>query len=134
MALLDAREPNPAHWVLPPLVTSLGVCLVFLDWQGGSLLAQPALADDAFMFVRYADHFLAGHGLSWNPGEGPVYGISSLAHQLVVTAARALLPWSTDQILVFSSCTAGIAGLSLLIHLCWKDAEGISSNLSSSAG
>ena len=28
--------------------------------------------DDAYMFVRYADHLLAGHGLVWNIGEGPV--------------------------------------------------------------
>ena len=26
--------------------------------------------DDAYMFVRYADHLLAGHGLVWNIGEG----------------------------------------------------------------
>ena len=28
--------------------------------------------DDAYMYVRYADHILAGQGMVWNVGEGAV--------------------------------------------------------------
>ena len=38
-----------------------------------AVLVTPAsqIIDDAFIFFRYADNFLAGHGLTWNPGGEP---------------------------------------------------------------
>jgi hypothetical protein len=44
--------------------------------------------DDAYAFIRYAKHGLAGHGFCWNIGEGPAYGCTSALHLLVVTAVR----------------------------------------------
>jgi hypothetical protein len=48
--------------------------------------------DDAYMYMRYAEHLLAGQGLVWNPGEGRVFGVTSLLHLGVVTVLRLLLP------------------------------------------
>lgn len=48
--------------------------------------------DDAYMFVRYADHILAGQGMTWNVGEPAVYGVTNLGHLLTVIVGRALLP------------------------------------------
>lgn len=48
--------------------------------------------DDAYMYLRYANNWLGGYGLTWNRGEGSVYGATSLAHVGVVTAVRWLFP------------------------------------------
>ena len=48
------------------------------------------IIDDAFIFFRYADNFLAGHGLTWNPGGERVEGYTSFLYMLVVVALRAL--------------------------------------------
>jgi hypothetical protein len=37
----------------------------------------PQIADDAFVFFRYAEHLASGAGLSWNVGGEPVEGFSS---------------------------------------------------------
>jgi arabinofuranosyltransferase len=48
------------------------------------------IIDDAFIFFRYADNALAGHGLTWNPGGERVEGFTSVLYMLVVVALRAL--------------------------------------------
>jgi hypothetical protein len=50
--------------------------------------AAPTDFDDAYTYLRYADHLLAGEGVAWNPGEGSVYGVTSLLHLAVLTALR----------------------------------------------
>src|ERR1700690_309122 len=47
--------------------------------------------DDGFMFVRYADRLLHGHGISWNSHGAPVWGATSLAFLAVVTPMHALI-------------------------------------------
>src|SRR5690348_5281858 len=59
--------------------------------------------DDAYMVLRYADHLIKGYGLSWNIGEGPVYGATSLGYLLWVSAGLLFWPFRPDQFLVFSS-------------------------------
>ncbi|MFM2377150.1 MAG: hypothetical protein RLZZ165_2247 [Bacteroidota bacterium] len=48
--------------------------------------------DDAYMFVRYADHLVAGQGMVWNPGEGKVYGATSLAYVVALIPFRMAFP------------------------------------------
>jgi hypothetical protein len=48
------------------------------------------IIDDAFVFFRYADNFLAGHGLTWNDGGEHVEGYTSFLYLAVVTVLRAL--------------------------------------------
>ena len=50
--------------------------------------AAPTDFDDAYTYLRYANHLLAGEGVAWNPGEGSVYGVTSLLHLAVLTALR----------------------------------------------
>ncbi len=77
--------------------------------------ATPTDFDDAYMFVRYANNWLAGHGVAWNPGQAPVYGVTSPLHLIVVTAGRGLFPRMDDASLL-RACSAG-AGLLLVLAL-----------------
>jgi len=47
-----------------------GALLIWVFW--------PLMVDDAFICFRFAENFHNGHGLSWNPGEGPVEGMTSI--------------------------------------------------------
>jgi len=77
--------------------------------------APPTDFDDAFMFLRYARHLIAGVGLRWNAGEPPVYGATSLPHVAVVTAIRsAAAPLSDAAVLQLAS---GVAAGLLLVAL-----------------
>jgi hypothetical protein len=75
--------------------------------------ALPTDFDDAYMFVRYANNWLGGHGLAWNPGEAPVYGVTSPLHFVVVTLGRWLFPGLGDGALL-RACSAGAALLLVL--------------------
>jgi hypothetical protein len=86
--------------------------------------APPTDFDDAFMFVRYADHLRAGAGLTWNVGEPPVYGVTGLVHVVVVAAVRAARPaWSDAGALRFASVAAAVAALAVLAAACARVAK-----------
>jgi hypothetical protein len=75
---------------------------------------SPALMDDAFFFVRYANNFLDTGVFAWNAGEGPVYGNTSQLYQLLVT----VLVWLTDRNAVLSVSLAAVLGaLAYLVAL-----------------
>jgi hypothetical protein len=76
--------------------------------------AAPTDFDDAYMFVRYARHALAGQWFAWNPGEAPVYGTTSLLHFLFVTLGQAALGGDAATPLHAAS---GLATLFLLVAL-----------------
>jgi hypothetical protein len=48
--------------------------------------------DDAYFFLRFARNFLQHAGFAWNPGDGPVHGLTSQLFQLVAVALAALAP------------------------------------------
>jgi len=50
--------------------------------------AAPTDFDDAYTYLRYAQHWLDGSGIVWNVGERPIFGVTSLLHLVVVTAVR----------------------------------------------
>jgi len=56
----------------------------------GQLYHWPQIADDSFIFFRYAEHLGSGQGLAWNLGEPPVEGFSSPLWVLTLGAASAL--------------------------------------------
>ena len=70
--------------------------------------------DDAYMFLRYAKHWLSGMGFSWNPGEGPAYGITSVSYLLLVTAVRGLTNLPDPLVLTSLSFAAGMASVAVL--------------------
>lgn len=79
--------------------------------------AQFSSFDDAYMFLRYAKNWLAGNGFSWNAVDGPVYGITSFAHLILVTFFRAITSLSDVSLLPLISFTAGILALAVLVAI-----------------
>ena len=73
--------------------------------------------DDAFMFVRYAKHWLSGTGYSWNSLDGPAYGITSPAHLLLVTLVLRFSTLPDPMVLTSISFSAGLLWVVALIVL-----------------
>lgn len=73
--------------------------------------------DDAYMFLRYTDHLLAGHGLVWNVGQGPAYGATSLAYVLALAPFRLAFPDNAAAALFSCSFFWGLVFLGLLFRL-----------------
>ena len=71
--------------------------------------------DDAYMYLRYANHMLAGQGMAWNPGEGSVYGVTSLLHLTMVVLAQSVFPWLAPAALL--QVVSGGAAIGLLAAL-----------------
>lgn len=71
--------------------------------------------DDAYMFLRYARHYLASGEFSWNLGEGPAYGMTSLLHLFAVTALRGATALEDPLILTGLSFAAGLLALMVLL-------------------
>ena len=72
--------------------SQLAAALVLLLalFQVAVLQGGDQLLDDAYIFFRYVDNWLAGHGLSWNPGGERVEGYTSFLWVLVLAGPRAL--------------------------------------------
>jgi uncharacterized membrane protein YhaH (DUF805 family) len=87
--------------------------------------AAPTDFDDAYMYLRYAKHVLAGQGVSWNPGEGGVYGATSLLHLGTVVVAMVFFPnlsaAGTLQVASSAAALALLAGLIALAALVCRD-------------
>jgi len=74
--------------------------------------------DDAYMYLRYANHLLAGQGMAWNLGEGSVYGVTSLLHLAVVVMVKCVFPWLAPAgVLQVASGGAAIGFLAALIGI-----------------
>jgi len=72
--------------------------------------------DDAYMFLRYAENALAGHGIAWNPDGVQTYGATSLLYLGLVIVGRGLFPFAdASAILVVTSCVLGLAALTLMV-------------------
>lgn len=94
------------------LATGLSVLALAVIWFN----SQPSHFDDAYMFVRYADHMLSGHGHAWNPGGPQTFGSTSLLHVAAVTAIRSLLPSVRPAwVLLTASMSAAVVGLVLIV-------------------
>jgi len=67
--------------------------------------------DDAYMFVRYAVHFLEGKGIAWNPDGVQAFGATSLPYLLLVAAGLKMLPLPAGTILLLISWGVGLVAL-----------------------
>ncbi len=108
-----ARTPNSLR-----LLFALAVVAVVLERLRALLRAGPTDFDDAYMYLRYAHNALAGQWLAWNPGEAPVYGVTSLLHFLFVTLVSGLLPGRHAAVLQIASGGAALVLLAALVALC----------------
>jgi hypothetical protein len=109
---------TPPPWRRPALA-GLGILLVAImiaERLGSLAHAAPTDFDDAYTYLRYAQHWLAGDGVSWNAGEPPAYGVTSLLHLAAVTAIRRALPevamW---RVLQMASGAAAVGFLAALV-------------------
>jgi hypothetical protein len=100
------------------LLGSVGLLLVaFMAVERLTCLAHaaPTDFDDAYTYLRYAQHWLSGEGVAWNSGGGSVYGVTSLLHLAVVTAIRWAFPgiamWRVLQIASGAAATGLLAAL-----------------------
>ncbi len=74
--------------------------------------------DDAYMYVRYADHIVAGHGMVWNVGAEAVYGVPSLAYLLfAVIPFRQIFPDNPAAAIFSASFFVGLVFLGLIFRL-----------------
>lgn len=93
----------------------IAVCLLFgvrvyvrLRYSG---YFAPLIFDDAFFFTRYAEIFRHSGVFGWNLGEGPVYGNTSQAYQLLVALVYGLLDGNAVLALTLCSTLGAIAYL-----------------------
>ena len=57
--------------------------------------------EDTFITFRYAQHLTNGDGLTWNIGEPPAEGFTSLLHIILLSLGKTLgIPFSTDAVLL----------------------------------
>jgi hypothetical protein len=79
---------------------------------------QPISFDDAFMFLRYAKQFLAGHGHAWNPDGKQVFGVTGTLHLAVVTLFAALPLVSDETVLLLASLAFTALALAAIAWVC----------------
>ena len=48
------------------------------------------IVDDAYIFLRYAENVVNGHGFVWNVGEQPVEGYTSFLYLVVIIIGKLL--------------------------------------------
>ncbi len=96
--------------------------LAHFSWTAWSRLGGTDF-DDAFIFIRYAKHWLSGAGFSWNAADGTAYGITSFLHLFVVTLLRALTDLSDAGVLTAVSFVAALLSCVVLIVLGFLSVE-----------
>jgi hypothetical protein len=95
------------------LITCAGLWLMMLVPR----LQGYRIMDDAYMYVRYADHLLHHGEYSWNLGEGNVYGTTSVLYTLAIIPFRLICPQSASLTLVLSSFFWGLVSLALMLQM-----------------
>ena len=73
--------------------------------------------DDAWMFLRYAKHWLDGQGFSWNPEDGASYGATSVLYLFIITTLRGLSDWPDAHLLGRTSFAFGLLSCLVLVYL-----------------
>lgn len=72
--------------------------------------------DDAYMFYRYAENFLNGYGVAWNPDGVQTYGVTSLLYLfLIVGVTWAFSSIGSGPTLVITSFAMGMLTISVLV-------------------
>lgn len=107
----DMRVARQAFLFLALLCGGLLLCLLVLRFSGASVW------DDAYFSVRYADHLLENGVYSWNVGEDPAFGITSVLHGGWVTLLRLVLGGSPAFLLLWGSLLLGLLALYLILRL-----------------
>ncbi len=119
---MNTRTKNPT---LLGVFLALSVAGLLAERGHAFVAAPPTDFDDAYMFVRYAKHALAGQWWAWNMGEPPVNGVTSPLHFFMVTLAQALLGGDVATPLHAASGVATLLLLAALAATCARFAVGL---------
>lgn len=115
-----ARPVHRRRWLLRGLGLLL-VAVAVIERLRFLAHAAPTDFDDAYTYLRYAQHWLAGEGIVWNSGEPAVYGVTSLLHLAVVTVIRWAFPdlamWRVLQVASGAAAIGLLAGLTAIAAL-----------------
>ena len=99
------------------------VCLSVIGLSVVSYCGAKFVMDDALMFVRYAHNWTGTGTVSWNPGESPAYGATSLAFLSLVALVSALFHSSPYVICQVASCGSGILFLRATVFTVIREIE-----------
>jgi hypothetical protein len=114
-AVVNGRPRGQRSFFLACLGLLL-VALMAMERLAFLARAAPTDFDDAYTYLRYTQHWLSGHGVAWNEGEGSVFGVTSLLHLVLVTAIRWAFPQITmARVLQTASGAAAVALLAALV-------------------
>lgn len=71
--------------------------------------------DDAFMFLRYAEHLIDGNGYTWNAGDAPIFGCTSILYTWVIAAVRFFFREARSSlVLILPAAAFGLAFLAVM--------------------
>jgi hypothetical protein len=118
--LTEGFAPAPARSATLLYGSLVGFLLVIVATRIGGLAYWPHTMDDAFMFIRYADHVVHQGSLSWNALGKPTYGLTAPAYLAIVIPIHLLLPSAPGVAIVLSSVVSGLLFLALLYVLLAK--------------
>jgi hypothetical protein len=94
--LSEAKNPASIAWPLLVGVLGTAIALIF------ARAATGLIDDDAYIFLRYAEHLATGDGLAFNAGE-PSAGVTSVLWVCLLAAVR----WLTEADLIIIAQTVG---------------------------
>jgi hypothetical protein len=104
----------------------LAIGVVITAWRAADVARSMGVLDDAFMYVRYARHFLGGLGHAWNPDGVHTYGSTSLVQFALVTLIQAVAGAhaSHEVIVRASSIGPGLVAVVVLAALVMRTTSG----------
>lgn len=83
-------------FILPALLSSIILALFIIGLNSSWLF----ITDDAYITLRYAQHFAEGYGIVWNISEPPLEGYSNFSY-LLLSSALYYVHFSTAQVIDF---------------------------------
>ncbi len=120
LSAFEAGQTSPLAYVV--VLASVVIWLYKLVFIDRSLRIDAdgrvgVVFDDAYMFVRYADHVLGGWGVAWNAGEAPVHGNTSALYLAELIAIRSVFHGDPGHVAVVGSLVGAVAALVAAVHL-----------------
>ncbi len=125
-------EPSPSSADRGPVAQiaaswariSLLLALTAIAVRAFNLFEITSLWDDAYIFQRYAQNLLAGHGLSWHPAGEPTYGLTALLYIIPATLGRVVAGGNPSLGAILASTVCGAAFVGLTLRLLWTHTDG----------
>jgi hypothetical protein len=124
-APLDPAPLDPATFVRAFAWISIAAALVLTIAKIFARFDVATLWDDAYMFHRYARNLLSEGRLSWNPGGGATYGLTTPMVLALTVPLHFITGGNPALTVMLTSTVAGVAFLGLLVWL-WRGTAGSS--------